>query len=152
MIKLTCFAPLLGLVLMSFSLNLAAQTQQKGIPEDPEKTEKAETTEVDDPFFVIVENMPKFPGGEQAMMTYLQENLTYPVKAREARIQGSVFVSFIVERDGKLSTLQVVRGVGGGLDEEALRVVKNMPPWEPGTQGGEAVRVQFFLPIFFTLN
>lgn len=102
--------------------------------------------------FTIVEDDPEFPGGQGALMQYLQSNLKYPTMAREAGIQGTVFVTFVVERDGSITDVRVLRGVGGGLDEEAIRVVQNMPNWTPGRQRGQAVRVQFNLPIRFVLN
>jgi periplasmic protein TonB len=102
--------------------------------------------------FTIVEDDPTFPGGQSALMQFLQSNLRYPTMAREAGIQGTVFVTFVVERDGSITDVRVLRGVGGGLDEEAVRVVRNMPRWTPGRQRGQAVRVQFNLPIRFVLN
>ncbi len=102
--------------------------------------------------FTIVEDDPEFPGGQAALMQYLQGNLKYPTMAREAGIQGTVFVTFVVERDGSITDVRILRGVGGGLDEEAIRVVQNMPNWTPGRQRGQAVRVQFNLPIRFVLN
>ncbi len=102
--------------------------------------------------FTIVEDQPTFPGGDAALMQYLTNNLRYPTMAREAGIQGTVFVTFVVERDGSITDVRVLRGVGGGLDEEAVRVVRNMPRWTPGRQRGQAVRVQFNLPIRFVLN
>lgn len=102
--------------------------------------------------FTIVEDQPSFPGGDAALMKYLQENLKYPTMAREAGIQGTVFVTFVVERDGSITDVRILRGVGGGLDEEAIRVVQSMPSWTPGRQRGQAVRVQFNLPIRFVLN
>lgn len=102
--------------------------------------------------FTIVEDQPAFPGGQSALMKYLQENLKYPTMAREAGIQGTVFVTFVVEKDGSITDVRILRGVGGGLDEEAIRVVESMPSWTPGRQRGQAVRVQFNLPIRFVLN
>lgn len=102
--------------------------------------------------FTIVEDDPEFPGGQTALMQYLQSNLKYPTMAREAGIQGTVFVTFVVERDGSITDVRILRGVGGGLDEEAIRVVQNMPRWTAGRQRGQAVRVQFNLPIRFVLN
>ncbi len=86
------------------------------------------------------------------MMDFLQTNLRYPEAAKDAGIQGTVFVSFVVEPDGSISNIQVLRGIGGGCDEEAVRVVGMMPKWEPGYQRGEAVRVQFNMPVRFVLN
>jgi periplasmic protein TonB len=106
----------------------------------------------EDVIFTVVEDQPSFPGGEEARIRYLTENLRYPQMAREAGIQGTVFVTFVVERDGSVTDVRVLRGIGGGCDEEAVRVVRNMPRWEPGRQRGQPVRVQFNMPIRFVLN
>jgi periplasmic protein TonB len=106
----------------------------------------------EDVIFTVVEDQPSFPGGDEARMRFLQENLRYPTMAREAGIQGTVFVTFVVERDGSVTDVRVLRGIGGGLDEEAVRVVRMMPRWNPGRQRGQAVRVQFNMPIRFVLN
>ena len=100
----------------------------------------------------IVESMPEFPGGMKVLMNYLHENLKYPSLAKETGIQGRVFVAFVIETDGSISDVQVLRGIGGGCDQEAIRVVQNMPKWIPGKQRGIPVRVRFNLPIKFTLQ
>jgi len=100
---------------------------------------------------VIVETTPEFPGGIEAMHQFLRENIVFPTEAREQRIQGTVFVTFVVEQDGRISNVRMLRGIGGGADEEALRVVSMMPNWTPGKQRGEPIRVQFNMPIRFTL-
>jgi len=110
--------------------------------------EEAEEVQI----FTVVESMPGFPGGEEARITYLNENIKYPQMARESGIQGRVFVTFVVERDGRVTDVKVLRGIGGGCDEEAVRVIQNMPSWEPGKQRGKPVRVQFNMPILFKLN
>ncbi|MFU8842948.1 MAG: energy transducer TonB [Bacteroidales bacterium] len=102
--------------------------------------------------FTVVESMPEFPGGDAARIKYLNDNIIYPQMARESGIQGRVFVTFVVERDGSVTDVQVLRGIGGGCDEEALRVIRNMPKWVPGKQRGKPVRVQFNMPILFKLN
>ena len=101
--------------------------------------------------FQVVENAPAFPGGDASRMKFLQENIKYPQMARESGIQGTVYVTFVVERSGAVTDVKILRGIGGGCDEEAVRVVKNMPKWEPGKQRGKPVRVQFNMPIKFTL-
>lgn len=113
-----------------------------------EVEEEVESDEV----FVIVEDAPSFPGGEEARMRFLQQNIRYPAIAREAGIQGTVFITFVVERDGSITNVRVLRGIGGGCDEEAIRVVSMMPRWNPGKQRGRPVRVQFNMPIRFTLS
>ncbi len=107
---------------------------------------------VEEQIFMVVESMPGFPGGEQALNKYLYENIKYPQMAKESGIQGRVFVTFVVEKNGEVTDVRVLRGIGGGCDEEAIRVVENMPKWTPGKQRGKPVRVQFNLPIKFTLQ
>ncbi len=102
--------------------------------------------------FIVVEDQPSFPGGEKARMKYLANNIEYPQLARESGIQGTVYVTFVVEKDGSVTDVRVLRGIGGGCDEEAIEVVKNMPKWKPGKQRGKPVRVQFNMPIRFTLQ
>lgn len=102
--------------------------------------------------FTIVEEQPTFPGGEEKLMEYLSKNISYPPMAKESGIQGTVFVTFVVEPDGSVTNSKVLRGIGGGCDDEALRVVRNMPKWKPGKQRGKPVRVQFNLPIKFILQ
>ena len=102
--------------------------------------------------YQIVEEMPKFPGGENALMDYVAKNVVYPKEAQEKGISGRVFVGFIVEKDGSVSEVKVLRGIGGGCDEESIRVVKAMPKWKPGKQDGKPVRVSYQLPVFFKLQ
>ncbi len=102
--------------------------------------------------FTIVEQMPEFPGGTESMMRYIATNIKYPAMARESGISGIVFVSFVVNKKGEITEVKILRGIGGGCDEEAIRVVKSMPSWIPGKQNGKAVPVQFNLPIKFTLQ
>jgi len=101
--------------------------------------------------FDVVEDQPEFPGGDEARMKFLRDNIRYPTIARETGIQGTVFITFVVERDGSITDVRVLRGIGGGCDEEAIRVVRMMPKWNPGKQRGRAVRVQFSMPIRFIL-
>lgn len=102
--------------------------------------------------FTIVEEMPSFPGGEEALMKYLGNNIRYPAIAKDAGIQGTVYVTFVVEKDGEVTNVRVLRDIGGGTAEEAIRVVENMPDWKPGKQRGKSVKVQYNLPIRFTLR
>ena len=102
--------------------------------------------------WITVELMPEFPGGNDEMFRFLAQNLRYPVEAREISVSGKVYIYFVVEPDGSISSLKVMRGIGSGCDEEALRVVGLMPKWTPGKQGGVAVRVQYILPVRFTLQ
>ena len=113
---------------------------------------KNEVIETQAPVLTIVELMPSFDGGEEALYKWLGENIKYPQVAKETGITGTVIVTFVVEKDGSISGVQLLKGIGGGCDEEALRVVKNMPKWKSGKQNGVPVRVQFNLPIRFTLE
>jgi periplasmic protein TonB len=107
---------------------------------------------VETPIFTVVEEMPSFPGGDESRIKYLTENIKYPQMAKESGIQGTVYVTFVINEKGKVADVKVLRGIGGGCDEEAIRVVNMMPPWNAGKQSGKAVRVQFNMPIKFTLN
>ncbi|MCC8409410.1 TonB family protein [Mucilaginibacter sp. UR6-1] len=101
--------------------------------------------------FTAVETQPNFPGGLAAFGKYLEKNIHYPAVARENNVQGRVFVQFVVEKDGSLTDIKVLRGIGSGCDEEAMRVLKKSPKWSPGIQNGRPVRVQYTVPIAFNL-
>ena len=101
--------------------------------------------------FTSVEQVPEFPGGLDKFGAYLGKSIRYPAVARENGTQGRVIVTFVVERDGSLTDIKVTRGIGSGCDEEAVRVLKNSPKWKPGIQNGRPVRVQYSVPISFTL-
>ena len=109
-------------------------------------------TSEEDTVYQIVEEMPKFPGGEKALMDYVSNNVKYPEEAKNKNIAGRVFVSFVVEKDGSIGEVKVLRGIGGGCDEEAVRVIKGMPKWKPGMQKGKPVRVSYQIPIYFKLD
>lgn len=102
--------------------------------------------------FFIVEEMPEFPGGELALRTYLAQSIKYPVIAQENGVQGKVYVTFVVDKDGSISDATVARGVDPSLDQEALRVVNSLPKWKPGKQRGQPVRVSYTVPINFVLQ
>lgn len=110
----------------------------------------AQVAEVEEPF-AVVEQMPEFDGGERALMNFVNANIRYPSIALENGVSGMVIVRFVVDKEGRVSNGTVLRGIGSGCDEEALRIIKKMPPWKPGKQGGRAVPVWFTLPIRFTL-
>jgi len=120
---------------------------QEYIPDDDDEDEIAEME-----IFTVVEDAPSFPGGDEARIKYLQNNIKYPQMARESGIQGTVYITFVVERDGKVTNVKILRGIGGGCDEEAIRVIEKMPKWHAGKQRGKPVRVQFNMPIKFTLQ
>ena len=108
--------------------------------------------EEDDNLFAVVETMPKFPGGDVALIKFLNNNLKYPFLAEKNRIQGRVICQFIVNVDGSISDMIVVGGVDANLEKEAIRVMKLMPKWSPGKQIGKAVRVKYTLPLIFALQ
>lgn len=111
-----------------------------------------EEEEADDQVFVIVEKMPVFPGGQVALRRYIAENINYPVVAQENDIQGTVYLRFVVLRNGSIGEVQVQRGVDPLLDEEAVRVIESLPKFTPGRQGGRTVNVWFSVPVKFKLN
>ena len=102
--------------------------------------------------FMVVEEMPEFPGGMSELMSYLAKSIKYPVVAQENGIQGRVTVAFVVNRDGTIVDAEVVRGIDASLDKEALRVINLMPKWKPGKQRGKAVRVKYTVPVNFRLQ
>ncbi len=108
--------------------------------------------EVSNKVFDVVEEMPSFPGGQGALMSFLNSNIKYPVVAQENGVQGRVIVGFVVERDGSITDVKVMRSVDPSLDREAQRVVKAMPRWKPGKQNGSAVRVKYTVPVVFRLQ
>lgn len=105
----------------------------------------------DNQIFNAVEVQPTFPGGESAFSSFLHEEIIYPYSAKQNNITGRVFVQFVVERDGSLTDIKTLRDPGNGLGNEALRVMKNCPHWNPGIQNGKSVRVMFTVPINFSL-
>ncbi|MFN5318329.1 MAG: energy transducer TonB [Bacteroidia bacterium] len=130
---------------------------------------QAQAPDSEGQIFVIVEKMPEFKGGEENLIAFLKANTTYPKSARENGISGTVYITFVVEGDGEISNIKVLKTnfntvfaepfdehalqiLGFGLTEEALRVVSLMPKWEPGRQDGKPIRVQYTLPIKFTLR
>jgi periplasmic protein TonB len=129
----------LAVPLLSFNLALA---QKDSFVEEVVET----------PAFTVVEKMPEYPGGDEARIRFLVDNVMYPVKAKEKHIQGTVYIAFIVETNGSVTGVKVLRGIGGGCDEEAVRVTKMMPAWKPGYQKGKPVRVMFNMPVKFTLD
>ena len=135
-------------------IDINAEVDQDEVLEEydftPPGIEEEEIVEAE--IFKIVEEMPEFPGGAAKMMEYVQKNIKYPMMARESDIQGRVFVNFVVEPDGSITNVTVMRGIGGGCDEEAVRVVQSFPTWKPGKQRGSAVRVNYTIPIIFKLQ
>ena len=113
----------------------------------------ATTTDTENPVsMAMVELKPQFPGGDAAMYQWIAEHLTYPADAEEQGVQGKVIVQFVVEKDGTLSNIRVIRGKHPSLDKEAIRVVQAMPKWIPGRNNGQVVRVSYLLPLTFRLQ
>lgn len=152
--SLTKLALLLVIFTLFFS-NLSAQNG--GETPDTIKVKKPVQEEViertnEPEIFVVVEDMPEFPGGVDSMMKFIARNMNYPTKAIENKIEGRVHIQFIIDETGNLIDAKVLRGIGWGCDEEAIRVVNSMPKWTPGTQRNKPVKVRFVLPIRFILQ
>ncbi len=145
-------------LLLVFSLILAvtAMVQAQEVPTVTEHLLTSEPTPPPPPpqneTFAYVEQMPEFPGGQQALMEYLSKNIKYPAKAIKEGIQGRVIVRFVINRTGTVERAEVIRGLGSGCDEEALRVVNAMPKWKPGKHNGQAVSTFYTWPIIFKLD
>jgi len=138
--------PLTNLILKA---NNAISEPEIQTPQKP-KTQKPKNKQ--GVVFTTVEQAPGFPGGEKARMQYMVDNIKYPEEAKSKGIQGTVYVTYVVRADGSISDAKVLRGIGGGCDEEALRVVNAMPKWAPGKQKGKDVDVQFNMPIKFVID
>lgn len=146
--KYLLFVPLAIALLAMNSTTIRANVQKKVV-----KTTKAtKKTSANDKVYEVCEQMPTFPGGDAALMKYLAENIKYPVSAQKAKEQGRVVVQFIVEKDGTVTGVKTVRSVTPALDAEAVRVIKAMPKWTPGKQGGQPVRVNYNVPVSFRLQ
>jgi TonB family protein len=152
--RLLLIFPFVAAVFFIQSCNVTTEEVSTPATEDNVKNTPTETPAESDPVFIVVEESPEFPGGMSELMKFLQNNLKYPENAKAKGIQGTVFVSFVVEKDGSISNSSILRGIenGADLDAEATRVVNMMPNWVPGKQRGEAVRVQFTLPIRYVLD
>lgn len=117
-----------------------------------EPVEEVVVEEEEDKIFTVVEQQPEFQGGYEAMMNFIKKNMRYPASARRMGVDGTVYVSFVVSKDGSISEVKTIRGISADCDKEAMRVVSMMPPWKPGKQNGKPVFVRFVLPIKFKLN
>jgi TonB family protein len=165
-LKYGVVAPILFMALMVSSVSCSDASVKKsveidilkeekvGIPppvpllEEADATLKIQKKEI----FTAVEQNPEFIGGQAKMYQYLGENIKYPAAAQRANISGRVFVKFVVEDDGAIGDVEVMKGIGFGCDEEAIRVVKSMPKWNPGVQNGKNVRVYYNMPIVYKLD
>lgn len=121
-------------------------------PAPPPVVVAAPEPEVEDQIFEVVEKEAQYPGGPEAMLKYLHQNVEYPAIAQENGIQGRVYIEFVVEKDGTPTQFKILKGVDPALDKEALRVAKTMKKWIPGEQQGKKVRSKFKLPVLFRLN
>ena len=120
--------------------------------DEPVEEATAEPAEDPNKVYMVVEQQPEFPGGVAAMVKFISQNIKYPSQARRMGTEGSVFVEFVVDQQGNITNPRVIKGIGAGCDEEAIRVVQKMPPWKPGKQNGKAVKVRFVLPVKFMLG
>ena len=146
--KYLLFVPLVIALLAMNSTAMRANVQKKVV-----KTNKTtKKSGANDKVYVVVEQMPSFPGGDSALLKYLLANVKYPVSALKAQKQGRVMVRFTVEKDGAITNVKVARSVTPSLDAEAVRAIKSMPKWSPGKQGGEFVRVKYNVPVTFRLK
>ncbi len=120
--------------------------------EDPGEIESPGIEPVEEAPFIIVEQMPTYPGGLEALYKFISKKMKYPSQARRMGIDGRVTLSFVIDKDGSITNIKLLRGIGAGCDEEAIRVLKTLPKWSPGKQRGKPVKVQMTLPINFKLN
>ena len=133
-------------------INLDVEIDENTVIDDIVDTFEEPEAEKVDVIFDIVEDKPEFPGGDAAMYKFLGKSIDYPSTARRMGIDGRVFVQFVIEKDGSVSNVQTIKGIGAGCDEEAARVIKGMPKWTPGKQRGVPVKVRMIIPVFFKLN
>ena len=148
----------LALILMAAAVCVACNktAENKSLNESPQYTEVTETTiegNMEEEAYMVVEQMPEFPGGMGELMKYLGENIQYPTKAQDNHWEGVAVCQFVVEKDGSINEAKILQSSGHELlDAEALRVILNMPKWTAGMQNGDSVRVKFALPISFKLQ
>ena len=159
--KYLLFAPLAGALLMVSNIESVAREIGEQIPEVAEVQQKAEAKASDatapadttkNVVYDVTETMPQFPGGQGVLMKYLAANIKYPASAVKAKKQGRVIVTFIIQKDGSVAKARIARSVDPELDAEALRIVKAMPNWTPGTQDGKPVNVKYIIPVNFSLQ
>ena len=114
--------------------------------------QKTVVSQKNDKVFDVVEQMPEYPGGMQALFEFISQNIKYPADAQKQKVEGRVLAKFVIETDGSISDIEVVKNAFPSLDAEAVRVIQAMPKWIPGRQKGQAVRVKFVMPINFSLK
>ncbi len=141
--------PIAGVLLMCTQMEKEMDQVVKG----KEKLDQSlRLNQVDGEIFAVVEQQPEFEGGMEELGRYLSENIRYPAAAQKANVHGRVFVNFVVTKKGDIADVNLLKGVGFGCDEEAIRVVSRMPNWKPGSQSGIPVNVRYNLPINFELE
>lgn len=159
--KYLLFAPLAGALLMVSNIESVAREIGGQVPEVAEVQQKAEAKVSDatapadttkNVVYDVTETLPQFPGGQGVMMKYLAANIKYPASAVKAKKQGRVIVTFVIQKDGSVTEARIARSVDPELDAEALRIVKAMPNWTPGTQDGKPVNVRYTIPVVFSLQ
>ena len=136
-------------LLLLFAGGAMAQTESV-VPPPPGQVEPVQGR--NDAVYTYVEQMPEYPGGNDAMMEFIRKNLRYPEIAKEAGVEGRVIIRFVVDEFGAISDIKILKDIGGGCGAEACRVIKMMPKWKPGKQNGKAVKTYFTLPVTFRLN
>lgn len=135
------------IMLLTFvgSISFAQEVEKEEIP-------TIEKKEIENDVFVLVEQMPEFPGGQDSLYKFLGANIVYPTKAKKDEVEGKVYVNFTIEKDGSINEVKIIRGVHPLLDEEAVRVIESFPKWKPGKHEGKTVRVSYNIPLNFVLN
>ena len=151
-LKAIVLLPIVASIAIVFAVSCRQATEPIAPPPPPPPPPPTEMAAATDEVYTVVETMPQFPGGEEARIKYMINTIKYPEAAKKQQLQGTVYVSFIVEKDGSISDTKVLRGIGKLCDEEAIRVIEAMPKWTPGVQNGKTVRVKFTIPIQFKLN
>lgn len=160
-VKYLLFAPLAGALLMVSNIESVAREIGEQIPEVAEVQQKAEAKASDatapadttkNVVYDVTETMPQFPGGQEVLLKYLAANIKYPASAVKAKKQGRVIVTFVIQKDGSVTKARIAKSVDPELDAEALRIVKAMPNWTPGTQDGKPVNVKYTIPVVFSLQ
>ncbi|MEZ5195845.1 MAG: energy transducer TonB [Bacteroidales bacterium] len=153
LLKMAFILPLAMVLALIFSASVSERIiAQESMSDKELKAEQFKQQKQESDVYTEVEKMPEYPGGDDARIKFLVENIKYPAEARKNGVRGTVFVAFIVEKDGEISNVKALKGIGGGCDEEAVRVISMMPNWKPGMQKGKPVRVQFNMPIKFNLD
>lgn len=138
--------------LMGWAIGLSVILSSCTTPSlQPDSVSAPQENSISEPDYIcgIVETQPEFLGGHESLLAYLKRHQQYPAEAAEAGISGRVFISFIIETDGQIRNVCVLKGLGYGCDEEAARLVREMPRWKPGTQSGRVIKVKFNIPVNF---